>query len=248
MSGALAVNLLRRLSPLPDDYATAGPSVDELRPLYRKWRIWGVVLFFAGIAPSSAAWWTLFSGIAAWHADRFPPSVFHLRASGPMLALPCLFLGFATAWALLTFVYRRLLGERYAAYVRYDNLSSGFDGQRALRPILLGTFGLSFFFVAASLSWHVVFRDDRVAFHSWCGLGDTSKRYSEVKDIRSAPQLRAPNGNLVDRREYVVEFDDGSTWSTNFEPGDLDPQTKKQRVDFVAERAKKPVRELKVLE
>lgn len=248
MPGTLAVKLLQKLAPLPEGYATAGPSLEDLRPRFRKWRIWGVLIFFVGIVPSGFAWWYVFREIGVRNAARFQPAVFHLHAADEVLAVPCLFLGFATSGALLMVAYRHLLGENYADYVRYDNLSTGYDSRPVARPMLLGVFGLSILFLGAAISWHVVFQQDQVMFRSWYGLAETTKLYSEVKDIRTAAQLRAPNGNLVDRREYIVEFDDGSTWSTNFEPSALDPQAKRQLAAFVADQAKKPVRELAVLE
>jgi len=248
MGDTLAILLLRRLSPLPEGYETDGPSLDELRPRYSKWHLSNIALMFAGIAWASVTWWYLFSQIAAWNDARYEPAVFHLHDTGLMLAAPAFLLGIVTAGLLLAFVYRGLLGEHYPDYVRFENLLYGFDGKRIRRPMLVGTFGLSVLLFAAALSWHVAFQNDRVNFHSWCGMGDASKLYSQIKEIRSAPQLKAPSGRLVDRREYIVEFDDGSTWSTNFEPARLDPQTKQQLVTFVAGRAKKRVRELQVLE
>jgi hypothetical protein len=157
-------------------------------------------------------------------------------------------LGIVSCGLSLDWIYRRLLKDRYPNYVRYDKLTSGYDSERAAKPIVLGMGFLSIAMVASALSWHVVFRENDVTFHSWCGLGTTTEFYSNVKEIRTAPQLRAPSGKLVDRREYVVEFDDGATWSTNFQPGDLSLQEKKSLLEFVATKSKKPIRELPILE
>lgn len=248
MSGTLAIRLLRLIAPLPEGYAEAGPSLEELRPAYGKWRAWGLVLFLVSVVPLSVPWWWLFDRIDHWNTSHLGPAVYHLHEMRMALALPGMFLGILSAGLLQMWAFRRLLGARYAEYQRFEDLSAGFDSRRIGRPILLGTLLLSVLMVVLALSWHVLLFQDRMEFYSWGGLGNTAKPYSSIREIRSAPQLRAPSGKLVDRREYEVEFEDGSTWSTNFAPATLKPPRKTELANFIAAQSKLKIRELDVLE
>jgi hypothetical protein len=87
-----------------------------------------------------------------------------------------------------------------------------------------------------------------VRFQSWFGLVRSTYPYSAVKDIRTSAQFRAPNGDLVQRREWIIEFADGARWKTSFNMFELTQATKAAVARFVSERSGKPIRELSVLE
>lgn len=244
----MAIQLLRRWFPLPADYEAAGPSREELRPICGRWRIVGLILFFVGLAVWAPFWWLVLDTASRWISPQFGPGIYHLYASGAVFFFPAIPLGIAASGLSVDWIGRRLFKDRYPDFVRYDNLMAGFDGKRAAKPIIMGVGLLSLVMVALALSWHVVFRKDVMMFHFWCGLGTSQKLYADVKEIRTAPQLRAPSGKLVNRREYVVEFADGTTWSTNFQPAELPPQKKKNLLEFVSKKSGKPIRELQILE
>ncbi|HEY2838240.1 MAG TPA: hypothetical protein VGJ26_03780 [Pirellulales bacterium] len=248
MGALLAKRLGQWLFPLPEGYAESGTSLEELRKEFRRWELWGLAAFLLGWAVCAFGVWCLLQGVALWNAGRYGPSVYHLCDTKMILALASLPVGIVSSGLLLSFGYYWLLQERYAQFIRYTNLTAGYDTNR-FGTAISGLVGLlATVLILTSFSWHVVFRQEEVTFHSWCGLGTTTKRYSEVADIRTAPQLRAPNRRLVNRREYEIEFDDGSVWTTNFEPGNLSEKEKGELASFVSTRAKKPIRQLRILE
>jgi hypothetical protein len=89
----------------------------------------------------------------------------------------------------------------------------GFDGERAL--VLLAIFiiaGTSVFLFVAVRSF-VRFTDDGVAFGRPLSFGVAFYKYTRVREIEHRVSFRAPIGNLVQRPHYVVQFDDGESWS-----------------------------------
>jgi hypothetical protein len=70
--------------------------------------------------------------------------------------------------------------------------------------------------------------------------------YNDIKEITTAPQFIAPNGNRVSRQEYIIRFSDGSTWSTHFAPSELDAAHKSEVLKFVASQSHVPIREVEV--
>lgn len=248
MSARLFIKFAKKWYPLPDGYAESGPSLYELRPIYRKWKFAALALFFPSIAVCTFGWWLAFHQLAEWHARSYEPAAWHLYNTDTLIALPAFFLGIVSGGYLLTWFLRLLLRERRELYLRYEKLDSGADVERASRPIILGIASVALLFMLAAINWHVVFQPRGVTFHSWFGLGTVTRSYQDVKDIRTAPQRRAPNGKLVDRREYEIEFVDGSIWTTNFEPSGLSNQEKERLAKFISRQSTRRIRELKVLE
>ena len=99
--------------------------------------------------------------------------------------------------------------------------------------------------VPAILNYHVVILSDEVRFESWFGLARSTYPYAAVKDIRTAPRLRA-SGKVVSRREWVIEFDDGVRWQIDF--SDITDAMKMAIANYVSKQSGKPIRELQILE
>ncbi len=246
--GAIANKLLRWLYPLPAGYAESGPTLDELRPKYRKWYGLQLLIIFAGWPLFGAVWWWLLQELSLGNARRFEPAVFHLYDAKVAIVIPAIFLGLVASTVAAEYVIRALLKERHAEYVRFANLVQQSDTQKPAKPVILVVLAISLIVLLAFLNWRAVFTQDEIFFQSRFGLSNVRQQYSDIIDLRSAPQVRAPNGKLVDRREYIVEFNDGTIWSTNQHPGKLDDLRMQKLFQFISARANMPIRELKILE
>lgn len=77
-------------------------------------------------------------------------------------------------------------------------------------------------------------------------LGVTEERHpiSSIVGIRTAPELIARNGKVVQRREYVVAFAEGRQWSTSSLPADLDEAEKGVVVRGLSEKSGIPIEEV----
>ncbi len=100
----------------------------------------------------------------------------------------------------------------------------------------------------AFLTWHTVVDRDEIRFQSWFGLSRSTYPYSAVKDIRTSSQFRTGNGDLIQRREWIIEFTDGAHWRTSLNIFDLTEATKDAVAKFVSQQSGKSIRELEVLE
>ncbi len=232
------------ISTIPAD----GPTLEELRPKYRKWEIAGGVVTPLVMVAAFFPWWMGLCWLTRWHAAWFEPAVFNLYAAPGVMAVASIFLAIATGVFVWLIFYRICLGDRFAEYMRYGSLAAGFDTQRGCLWLFSVMSLLSWGGFILALTWNVVFYEDRILFRSFLGLSSQSVPYAEVVELCTAPQVRAPNGNLVNRREYWLTLKDGGSWSTNTEISALTPEKKKELFEFLSRKAKKPIRQLAVLE
>jgi len=225
-----------------------GPTIEELRPKYRKWEIAAGFLAIPMMGVMFLVWWLLFQGVTRWHASWFEPAVYCLRASRGTLALPAMFLGMASAMFLWMGLYRYLLGDRFQEYMRYGSLAAGFDTLRGCTWLfsIMGVLAWLGFILA--LTWNVVFYEDRILFRSFLGLRTRTVPYADIVELHTAPQLRAPNGNLVNRREYWLDYKGGGTWSTNNDLSMMDLDQKTRLFEFLARKSRKPIVQVPVWE
>jgi hypothetical protein len=136
-----------------------------------------------------------------------------------------------------TLVARMLLGERYPEYLAYTQLKSGMDVQKVARIVGTVVSLAAAAFVFLGLDWCVRVDRDGLTLNRFLSVGEEQHAWTNVREIRTAPALVAPNGNRVARREYVLRFADGRSWSTNQDLADASPAEKRRLVTLVAERS-----------
>lgn len=248
MSTGMQHALLRRLFPLPDGYEDEGPTLEELTPRYRWWHLFYTVALLIGMFGFTWPVWLLLRALHNWNAARFEPAEVHVHDTGLAMFLPAFFLGILVTGGFLTLAMRLLLGQRFDEYVRYDNLRFGADSRRATRPIAITVLVICLVLFLAIVNYHVVFYQDKVRFQSWFGLSNSTLPYTDIVDLRRFDKVQAPNGNIINRRRYDVEFANGRVWSTDWTMGQFDDADKARLFDYLAKRSGKPVRRLPIFE
>ncbi len=241
--------IFKRYFALPDNYAEAGPSLQQLSPRFQYLKIVEVLLVLVGVPLLAAAVWYLLRPLAAWNARRFEPSVLHLYGGSMALVLPAVAFAFAGMGPIFLGLFRLILRRDYANYVRYRNLEQGYDGERMLWPGVLTFGGLGAIALLAILDWHAVFYQDKATFESWFGFSASTYNYTEITQLRTAPSYRALIGRVFNNREYEVTFRNGRAWRTSSMVAvGTRPEDKKKLFDLLSARSGVPIQEVPVLE
>jgi hypothetical protein len=102
-------------------------------------------------------------------------------------------------------------------------------------------------FVFLGLDWCVRVDRDGLTLNRFLSVGAERHAWTNVREIRTAPALVAPNGSRVARREYVLRFADGRSWSTNQDLAHASPAEKRRLVSILAERSGVPISEVGLL-
>lgn len=248
MSTGAFFSILRRLCPLPQGYAESGKSLKELTPVYRRWELLSLPLLFGLLPPLVAAWWWILYWIGIWNAQRFSDSVYHLWPIGITWGVPAFLLATITASLPMTLFYRWCLQERYPEFERYLNLRHGYNHNSASVPVLAVLGVIALLLIVLVLHYRVVLTNDEIVQYPFFSFSSVRHEYSDIADIRTALQRRAPNGRLRDNDDYETEFSDGRVWSTYPNPASLTKAEKQQMMEFVSKKSGKPVRQVPVLE
>ncbi|HET9553447.1 MAG TPA: hypothetical protein VFP50_10810 [Anaeromyxobacteraceae bacterium] len=253
-AGAVAAAVLvpvvmRGLARLFPDRApeTTVASLEELRARYQRWELGLGFGVLAACAPVGYLLWLALRGVAAVHAALLPPAELRWLTAPYYWAVPAVLLAIALTIPLSGVLERRLLGARHGEYLAYQRLRTGMDVARVGR-LMGGLFGLLCAVVIfLGLDWGVELRPDGLVVNSYLGVGEARYAYGEIVALRTAPALIAPNGNLVHRREYVVELTGGRRWSTNDVLSETSDDEKRDLVERLAARSGARLEEVEVL-
>jgi hypothetical protein len=244
--GLLSSWLAARIFPL-DHVPEQTADFASLKAKYRRWQLGlaGVWLCFLLPAASIVTWRVLTRCAETWYG-RLGRAQIAFFPGFIEWGFPAVFLAGVISIVLLWTGIRIFLGPRYEEYSRYEAL------QWNLSPwtLWLGLIGLvagPALFAAALLDCYVLFTPDRIRINELFSAGERTYSYQDVRVIRTAPKWTALAGNEVDRREYVICFHDGSSWSTIWTPGIVPPHGRRQLAEWVSVRAEVPIVEMSVL-
>ncbi len=222
-------------------------SLEQLQARYRRWELG---LGFAAIAvcvPTGFGLWFALRGMTAAHAALAAPAEIAWVAGPAYWGVPAIMLAITLMMPFSDWAARRLLRERYAEYLAYLQLKTKMDISRVARLLVGGITAGCAVFIFLGLVWSVRVDPSGLAVHRYFSLSTERHSFNEVQAIRTAPRLIAPNGNLVLRREYVVEFAGGRSWSTNNVLAEPSVVEKRRLIELLCARSGVPVQEAEVL-
>jgi hypothetical protein len=88
---------------------------------------------------------------------------------------------------------------------------------------------------------YAVFTADRIRINEFLSAGERSYGYEQVRVIHTAPKWVALAGNEVERREYVLCFQDGYSWNTSNAPGVVSQRDRRVMAELVSAKSKAPI-------
>ncbi len=249
LAAAVAVPVVLRSLARPRPARAATEDEGRLAALSAQYASWELRLGLLTIPLAVAAAWLLWlglRGVAALHAASLPRAEFTWVAHPLYWVSPAICLAFVVLVPISELTERLTLRERRAAYLEFQQLRYRMDLSRAGRVLGAAMAILAGALIFLGLDWSVRLGPDGLAVNRYFGVVEERHPYSEVVSIRTAPALVAPNGNLVARREWVVAFADGRTWSTNGLLSEPPEGEKRRFVDRLAARGGVPVTEIEV--
>lgn len=229
--------------PAPD----VGATLEELRPRYQGLETALGFGALAACAPVGYGLWHALRGLAALRAALLPPAEVVWVATPYYWAVPAIFLAIGLAIPIGTALERLVLRGRLAEYLAYQRLKWGMDASRVSRLLLAVVGTLCAGLVFLGLDWSVRLERDVLVLNRYLSVGDERFAIADVAEIRTAPALVAPNGNRVYRREWVVRFAGGRSWTTNNLLSETPPEEKARLIAALAERSGVAVEEVEVL-
>jgi hypothetical protein len=233
----LLLALFRRLCPTRVADGADPTLTDEERRVYVRWEVGEIVPFFILAPLLGFAWYFALKGAAGQFQHVAPGTRFLVRPTSIYWAIPAIFLGIISPAVPIEWLYRCLLRERYRRFERDCNERMGFDGRRAFAWLAaFVAIGSSVGFVAGVTSFA---RFDEAGIEIGRPLSFRSKfyTYKSVTLIEHRATVRAPNGNIVQRPHFVIDFDDGTSWSCEQLLRDPEPELDARIAQLVAQKS-----------
>jgi len=218
-----------------------------LRAKYRRWQLGVLTAWLLVLLPLAIiVTWRILTRFASARYARLGRAEIAFFPGGIEWGFPATFLAAVISVVLLWLGVRLYLGARYEEYRRWETLEWGI-GKWTPWLGLTGLFAASSLFALALLDCYAMFTPDRIRINELFSAGERAYRYRQVRAIRTAPKLVAPAGNEVARREYVLCFQDGNSWSTNWAPGIITQRDRRRLAELVSVEAETAIVELSLL-
>lgn len=188
---------------------------------FRWWQIGSTVLYLLLWFPVAFAFWLPLRWLAEWRFSQLPQDGLYYETDLAIWFLPAFFCSIAASAYILMWLYKRLLGERFEAFMSYLDAAYGYNQRRVfplfvfLTSILVGTF------ILLSLDWYHVVQRDRIVANGFLSLGEEVFPYAEAGRIELASSFVAPNGKVVKKTNLRLVMTDGRIWTTHQLPGKL---------------------------
>ncbi|WP_413568874.1 hypothetical protein ACLWBD_15445 [Bdellovibrio sp. HCB117] len=185
----------------------------EQEKLYSKYMLTFTAVYILAIACVTVVMQFLFNHFANLYNHFFYSTAdATLKMPTTVFLLPALFLGFIAPTPLLKHYSVRFLGnETYQLFNNYASKKTMFNTS-AVEPYYKWMILICFSFYALSLNATSSIQNRQIHIKGF--LPTTSKKYSvdDIKKVTQATSLKAPNGNIVTRMNYRIEFKDGYQW------------------------------------
>jgi hypothetical protein len=167
-------------------------------------------VFFIGTAGATWLWALLLQGMAERNLAQQPPSRFLGKPESYFVfwLVPALFLGILSFGLLLMVLMRLILGkQRYAEYE--IGAQARFNIKNRTWFWVIGSFALVLAVaIYFAQDWYTRFEEDRIAVNPLLGVGETVYSYPEVQRLVETSHLKAPNGNIVEKKRWFILFKD----------------------------------------
>jgi len=231
----------RRSAARPSD----GASLAELARRY----VWWERLGFAVLLVSIGLVWLGLLLLGRLYPAAAPATGYRLTASPLYLAVLAFFLGNLLATGPTHLLYIRLLGERFPEFRAYQARKFGFDAGRWMLPFYLFLGSVVTVATVAVVDWYVVFDAEAITISELPSLGDTRRySYAQLLQIRTAPRIEREDGAMVESWTFMLQFDDGRSWSSQKDASRSSPEQRREMARFIAERSSLPWVEVDHLE
>ncbi len=102
--------------------------------------------------------------------------------------------------------------------------------------------------IASGMNAHARFTELAIMIKPGWGLFEKEYDYDRVREVAAVKKFTAPSGNVRESPHYAILFDDGTTWNTGDGFWTSGSGRDKQIMEFVAKKARLPLREVDLLE
>jgi hypothetical protein len=121
----------------------------------------------------------------------------------------------STSLVLIILIVKKLKHDEEGHYWKYYNLKYGFNAAWILKYLSIIIVLFMTILTISQLNSYVMFTTDSISINKPFELTERTYPLEEISEITYYLKTVAPNGNVVDKPHYAIEFSDGFQWKTN---------------------------------
>ncbi|BDD05500.1 hypothetical protein [Aureibacter tunicatorum] len=120
-----------------------------------------------------------------------------------------------TSLALLILIIKKIKHEEEGQYWQYYNLKYGFNAALLVKYLTMVITIFATVFCVSQLNSFVRFNSNSISINKPFETSERSYSLKDISEITYYLKTVAPNGNIIDKPHYSIEFSDGFQWRTN---------------------------------
>jgi hypothetical protein len=238
----IALVLFRRYFPAVDD----APDDVDLGRLDQRFKTmqWAVAALFVteGVMFAFLTHW-MFISLNRVLASREGPSEFQLY---PSAAIWWFFPGFGAicaGWLAMELTLPLFMGRENARmYLYWTYVRSGFNGGRIMRWFVVLVLVPVGVFTAFAIPVHTTFHESEMHFRAYGAMRSEIHRYTQIRAITTTDGYRDRLGKFERDPRILLDFDDGTHWSSRDGARDPDLVLNVDLRDFLTKKTGLPTR------
>lgn len=238
ISAAIAVPIIMGLMRNVDGLKHSPNSEKSLEELTQKYGGWEKAASFLLIVFAAVIGFTLWKGLSILSALQMSyvnKSIYLIPQPSVTWALPALFLAIFLSAVPLHYLYLSLLGrQRYAEYTEYGNQKYGVNSWKLLRYMGYVVIPICLVFTFLSLDSYARVTNSSFIVNRFFSIGEAEYMFGEIKTIELTKSFKAPNGNVVRKHYYSIEFVDNTSYNFHKSLHDLSFEKQTEIINYIS--------------
>ncbi len=233
----IIMGLLGKIKSLQPEKTTE-KDLDQLEEEYSKWNNLSLVPFFIFAFSIGFLIWYGLNNLSTYRMSLLEESVYLFPPARAAWGLPAVFMSLILSAIPLHYLYLWILGkERYSEFNQYTNLKFGIDGTKTVKYMSVVIVPACLIFTLLAMDSYIKVTKDSFIANPLLTLGVKEFRFEEIESIELTKSFKAPNGNIVRRSYYTIEFNNGYTYDLESTMSELDFKQQQEIVDYITKNS-----------
>jgi hypothetical protein len=207
---------------------------DQLAKEYSKWEMFALVPLFIFTPAIGFLIWYFLDLASRSILSSLGENIFLFPPTTAVWALPAIFMSIFLAAIPMHYLYLGLLGkQRYSEYTEYGNLKHSMDSWKVLRYMAYVCIPICIAFSGLALDSYIRVTEDTFVSNDLLSLGERAHNFDEIESIELTKSFKAPNGNIVRRSYYAIEFKDGYIYDFDNSLSELGFEEQREIISYI---------------
>lgn len=210
----LVFKLISIFLPAKNSTYNTNKSFDRLSKIYSRYDRIQSYIFASSTVVFMVLLFFLFTYLVDLKFSFLADTLFLIKPDDDMIALISFSGGMLLSSLVTIIVAYKLLKTNWNEYIVYLNRKYKTDYYTLTKWTLIFFTIINVFLIFSFTGWFTAFSDQEIKTKGYFSFGTKTYRYSDIIKVKDVERIKAPNGNIVYDKHYIIEFNDGETWNS----------------------------------